>query len=154
MSHDVVIDRTFAAPIEVVWQLWTTAEHFGAWYGPVGARVTVEAFDVRVGGKRRISMEVDTPGGPMRMWFTGEHLEVVEPVRLVYTEAMTTSDGHVAAPAGHPSTTEVRVELTAVDGGTRMVLTHVGVPAGSPGAAGWAMALEKLAAHLATTAGA
>ena len=29
-----------------------------------------------------------------------------------------------------------------------MVLTHVGVPAGSPGAAGWAMALDKLAAYL------
>ena len=34
-------------------------------------------------------------------------------------------------------------------GRTKMVLTHVGVPAGSPGAAGWAMAVEKLGALLA-----
>jgi len=29
------------------------------------------------------------------------------------------------------------------------VLTHVGIPHDSPGAAGWAMALDKLAAYLA-----
>ncbi len=51
-------------------------------------------------------------------------------------------------PEGHPTTTEVRVELERLDGGTRMVLTHTGVPADSPGAAGWSMALDKLAVHL------
>jgi hypothetical protein len=49
-----------------------------------------------------------------------------------------------AMPAGHPATTEVRVELESIDSGTRMVLTHVGIPAGSPGAVGWTMALDKL----------
>jgi hypothetical protein len=34
----------------------------------------------------------------------------------------------MGVPDGHPTTTEVRVELAAVDGRTRMVLTHVGVP--------------------------
>jgi hypothetical protein len=32
-------------------------------------------------------------------------------------------------------------------------MTHVGVPSGSPGAAGWTMALDKLAAHVATQSG-
>ena len=32
-------------------------------------------------------------------------------------------------------------------GGTKQVLRHVGIPADSPGAIGWAMALDKLAAH-------
>ena len=53
-------------------------------------------------------------------------------------------------PEGHPSATEVRVELDDVDGHTRMVMTHVGVPSDSPGAAGWAMAFDKLATHVAT----
>ncbi|HEX3705041.1 MAG TPA: SRPBCC domain-containing protein [Mycobacteriales bacterium] len=46
----------------------------------------------------------------------------------------------------------MRVELEDVDGGTRMVMTHSGVPADSPGAAGWTMALDKLAAHVARVA--
>ena len=35
---------------------------------------------------------------------------------------------------------DVRVELEEVGGRTRMVLTHRGIPADSPCAAGWAMA--------------
>lgn len=34
-----------------------------------------------------------------------------------------------------------------------MVLTHLGVPAGSPGEEGWPMALDKLAVHLGAVAG-
>lgn len=149
----VVIERTFDAPIEQVWQMWTVPEHFQAWYGPTGASIPVANLDVRVGGTRRISMKMDTPGGPMQMWFTGEHREVVENERLVYTEMMTDEDGNPASPEGmglpdgHP-VTEVRVELDTVDGRTRMVMTHIGVPADSPGAAGWTMAFDKLAAYL------
>jgi hypothetical protein len=51
---------------------------------------------------------------------------------------------------GHPTTTEVRVELKQLDGVTKMVMTHAGIPSDSPGAAGWTMALDKLAARVAT----
>lgn len=80
------------------------------------------------------------------MWFTGEFREVVENERLVYTEAVTDEDGNT--PGGHPAITEVRVELEDLGGRTRMVLTHAGVPGDSAGAAGWAMALDKLARHV------
>jgi hypothetical protein len=67
---------------------------------------------------------------------------------------MADENGHVMSPedmgmpAGHPTTTEVRVELEDLGGRTKMVMTHVGIPADSPGAAGWTMAFDKLAAHL------
>jgi uncharacterized protein YndB with AHSA1/START domain len=68
VAHDaVVIERSFAAPVELPWRLWTEPEHFAAWYGPAGARVVVAKMDVRVGGARLVGMEVDTPGGPVRM---------------------------------------------------------------------------------------
>ena len=47
-------------------------------------------------------------------------------------------------------TTEIHVELMNVDGRTKMVLTHVGIPSDSPGAAGWSMALDKLTALVAS----
>ena len=43
----------------------------------------------------------------------------------------------------------IAVELEDLGGRTRMVLTHIGVPADSPGAAGWNMALDKLGARVA-----
>ena len=151
----VVIERSFDAPVNLIWQMWTDPHHFAAWHGPDGATIPVAQMDVRVGGARLVSMNVETANGPMQMWFTGEYREVVENQRLVYTEAMSDEQGTVLSPAevgmpdGHPTTTEVQVELEAVDGGTKMVMTHLGIPAGSPGAAGWAMAFGKLDAHVA-----
>jgi uncharacterized protein YndB with AHSA1/START domain len=150
----VVIERILDAPTDLVWQLWTDPEHFKAWYGPGGATVPVANMDVRVGGTRLVCMEMETPDGTMQMWFTGEYREIVENVRLVYTESMSDENGNVVAPSdmgmpdGHPTTTEVMVELEDVGGRTKMVMTHAGVPADSPGAVGWAMAFDKLAAHV------
>ena len=154
----VVIERSFDAPVEQIWQMWTVPEHFQAWYGPTGASIPVAKMDVRVGGTRLICMEMQTPGGPMQMWFAGEYREVVENERLVYTEAMSDEDGNPAATSsmGLPdehSLTEVRVELEVVEGLTRMTMTHVGIPADSPGATGWTMALDKLAAYVETNRG-
>jgi len=150
----VVIERVFDAPVDLIWRMWTRPEHFKAWYGPGGASIPVAKMDVRVGGTRLVCMEVQAPNGAMRMWFTGEYREVVENERLVYTESMADENGNVLAasdmgmPAGHPTTTEVRVELEQVGGRTKMVMTHTGIPSDSPGAAGWAAAFDKLAAHV------
>ncbi len=153
-DNSVRIERTFEAPVDLIWRMWTDPDHFAAWYGPNGATVPVANMDLRVGGARLVGMEVQTPNGPMRMWFTGEFREVVEHRRLVYSEAMADANGNVLSPAdagmpeGHPTTTEVIVELEDLGDRTRMVLTHAGVPADSPGATGWKMALDKLAARV------
>jgi uncharacterized protein YndB with AHSA1/START domain len=153
-GQNLVVERILQASPELVWKMWTDPEHFAAWYGPAGATIPVAKMDVRIGGSRLLCLEMTTPNGTMQMWFVGEYLEVIENQRLVYTDSMSDEKGNVKSPQqmgmpeGHPTTTEVRVELESVSGGTRMVLTHIGVPAGSPGAAGWAMALDKLEASL------
>jgi uncharacterized protein YndB with AHSA1/START domain len=152
-ENAVVIERSFDAPVDAVWRMWTDAEAFKAWYGPQGAQIPEAVLDVRVGGARRVCMEMETPGGPMRMWFTGEHREVVPMRRLVYTESMTDAEGNIVvppgAPDGHPATTEVRVDFDGNSERTSIVLTHVGIPADSPGATGWLMAFDKLTKELA-----
>lgn len=154
-GNAVVIERVFDAPVDVIWRMWTDPGHFAAWYGPDGATVPVAKMDVRVGGARLVEMQMQTPTGLMRMWFTGEYREVVEHRRLVYTESLSDETGRVLSPVeaglpdGHPTQTQVIVELDDQGGRTKMVMTHVGVPAGSPGAAGWGMALDKLVALVA-----
>lgn len=149
-DHAVTIERTVDAPIALLWELWTRPEHFGAWYGPDGARLPVVEMDVRAGGRRHFCMEMDTPDGPMRMWFVGEYREVSPTTRLVYTENMSNENGDVLTPADmgmpgdHPATTEVTVELEDRGDQTHMVMTHVGIPADSPGAMGWRMAIDAL----------
>jgi len=156
--NTVVIERVIEAPVDLVWRMWTEPEHFAAWYGPAGAAIPVARMDVRVGGTRLVCMELHTPHGTTRMWFTGEYREVVEKTRLVYTEAMSDEHGNVLSPAemglpeGHPATTEIRVELDDMGGRSRMVVTHVGVADDSPGAAAWRAALDKLAVQVASHA--
>ena len=150
----VVIERLFEAPVDLIWKMWTEAEHFKQWYGPSGASIPTARMDVRVGGRRLICMEMQTPNGIMQMWFTGEYREVVPAKRLVYTESVSDETGNVISPAdmgmpeGHPDTTEVTIELEDIGGRTKMVMTHAGIPDDSAGAAGWGMAFDKLAAYV------
>ena len=156
----VVIERTFDAPVDLIWQMWTEPEHFAAWYGPDGATIPVAKMDVRVGGTRLVCMEMQTPNGPMQMWFTGEYREVVENERLVYTESMSdetrqrvVARPRWACPTGTRRRPRSRVELEDIGGRTKMVMTHAGIPADSPGAAGWTMAFDKLAAYVTEQSG-
>jgi uncharacterized protein YndB with AHSA1/START domain len=150
----VVIERSFDAPVDLIWKMWTDPEHFRSWYGPDGATIPVAKMNVRVGGRRLVGIEMQTPDGAMQMWFTGEYREVVKNERLVYTESMSDENGNVSSPAdsgmpaGHPMTTEVCVELEDIGGRTKMVMTHTGIPSDSPGAAGWLMAFDKLTAYV------
>nr|WP_298897700.1 SRPBCC domain-containing protein [uncultured Altererythrobacter sp.] len=150
----VRIERELSAPIKEVWAMWTVAERFAQWYGPNGMTVSVIEMDLVKGGKRMISMEMQSPERSMKMWFSGEHTDVTEPTRLSYTESMCDEQGklippeQMGMPPGHPDVTEVVVQLEQVGTGTMMKLTHIGVPADSGGAGGWAQAIEKLAKQL------
>jgi uncharacterized protein YndB with AHSA1/START domain len=46
----VVFDRTYDAPVEDLWALWTTKEGFESWWGPEGFRVEVHELNPIVGG--------------------------------------------------------------------------------------------------------
>jgi uncharacterized protein YndB with AHSA1/START domain len=155
VSEDaVVIERTFDAAVDLIWQMWTDPEHFKNWYGPKGFTVPVADMDMRVGGTRLICMA--SPDGSMKMWTTGEYTEIVANKRLVYTESPADENGNVVSPSamgmpdGYPATTEVTVLLEDLGRRTKMVMTHAGVPADSPGASGWNQAFDKLADHIET----
>lgn len=158
-TQDVQIERTFDAPIDLIWAMWTEAEHFANWYGPMGATIPRVDMEVVVGGHRHVAMEMETPDGPMQMFFIGEYREVEPKTRLVYTESMADADGkamtaeQMGMPAGAPVETSVVVELTDLGDRTSMILTHVGVPTDSPEAQGWSMAIGKLEARIAAISG-
>lgn len=148
----VRIERVLDAPIDLVWKLWTDPALFKQWYGPTGMSVPIAEMDVRVGGTRKVSMAMKSAERSMEMWFIGVYKEVSAPERLVYTESMCDADGNIISPRStgmpdsFPDITEVIVELREMDGKTRMVMVHVGVVEGTPGAGGWNQAFDKLAA--------
>ena len=151
----VKIERTFDAPIEDVWRMWTDAAMFQKWYGPKGFSVPTAEMDITQGGTRKIQMEMVTPERTMSMWFIGVYKEVDAPKRLVYTESMCEPDGTLippqamGMPEGHPDVTEVIVDLREEGGKTHMTMVHWGVPAGTAGEGGWMQAIDALGELLA-----
>lgn len=56
-----VLERTYRARVEELWDLWTTKEGFESWWGPEGFRAEVHAIEARPGGALHYDMIADTP---------------------------------------------------------------------------------------------
>ena len=80
---EIVMERTFDAPAQLVFDCWTKPEHIARWFGVPRAKMTVCEVDLRAGGAWKYTMGADW--GEMTMF--GIFHEVSPPNRLVYTEA-------------------------------------------------------------------
>jgi uncharacterized protein YndB with AHSA1/START domain len=79
---ELVYERVFDAPRDLVWKVMTDPARITQWWGPHGYTTTVVEMDVRPGGRWRFINH--SPGGDDAP-FKGEYLEVVPPERLVQT---------------------------------------------------------------------
>ena len=82
---ELVITRTFDAPVHLVFEAWTTADLFRQWWVPAssGAILLSCEQDVRVGGSYRL--EFAHPAAATPMAFFGRYVDVVPDARLVWT---------------------------------------------------------------------
>src|SRR4029077_10253518 len=55
-DREIVIERLLDAPRELVFEVFTSADHLARWWGPTGFSVTTYAFDFQVGGVWRFVM--------------------------------------------------------------------------------------------------
>ena len=76
---DLVMERIFDAPRELVWKVMTDPERITLWWGPHGYTTTVLEMDARTGGRWRVINH--TTGGEDAP-FPGEYLKVEPPERL------------------------------------------------------------------------
>jgi uncharacterized protein YndB with AHSA1/START domain len=80
-DREIVTTRTFEAPRDLVFKMWTDRRHIEQWWGPNGFTTTIQEMDVRPGGMWRFVMH-GPDGTDYQNRITYE--EVVEPERLVY----------------------------------------------------------------------
>ena len=60
-NRTLTLERTFKAPIKLVWEAWTQPEHIAQWWGPKGMETQVIKHDFTVGGQWKYVMKM--PGG-------------------------------------------------------------------------------------------
>ena len=79
-DRELIITRTFNAPLELVFDAWTDPKHMANWWGPHGMTTPVCEIDARTGGAYRITMR--TPDGvdyPIK----GVFQKIIKPTLLV-----------------------------------------------------------------------
>lgn len=50
-DRELRLSRKLNAPIDLVWEVWTTPEHIANWWGPNGFTNTIHKMDLKPGGE-------------------------------------------------------------------------------------------------------
>ena len=82
-KRTLTLERTFDAPLQLVWDAWTQPEHIANWWAPPGMQTTIKKHDFREGGEWEYSMKM--PDGKEFLGF-GTYARIVEP-ELIETSA-------------------------------------------------------------------
>jgi uncharacterized protein YndB with AHSA1/START domain len=111
-DREVVVTRSFDAPVRLVYAAWSRADLFAKWWVPRSLGMTLRSceMDVRTGGTYRLVFGED-PANTMA--FFGTYLDVVPEQRIVWTNEESGDAGSVTT-----ATFEER------DGRTHLVLTE------------------------------
>jgi len=152
-ERELVIQRVFDAPRELVWKAWTEPERVMRWWGPKGYTSPAAEIDLRVGGKYLWAMR--SPEG-QDLWSTGVYREIVPLERMVCTNSFADENGNVVPASHYGMTADLPLEMVAtvtfeeIDGKTKLTLRQ-GMPAGEMSEMaeiGWNESFDKLAASL------
>jgi len=84
-EHELLIERVFNTPRELVFKAWTDPQHARQWFGPRDHPAREVTMDVRPGGRWRGCLRSIETG--QELWLGGVYREIVPPERLVFTFA-------------------------------------------------------------------
>ncbi|MGO9759273.1 MAG: SRPBCC family protein, partial [Roseiarcus sp.] len=84
-SNPLVIARSFAAPRELVFKAWSSADHIKRWFSPEGCSVPEAEVDFRPGGAFVVCMRL--PDG-RDFWSRGAFGEISPPRRLSFVSSV------------------------------------------------------------------
>jgi uncharacterized protein YndB with AHSA1/START domain len=122
----IVIERTYRARVEDVWDLWTTKQGFESWWGPRGFRVDVSTLEARVGGALHYDMIADAPEMVAEMKKMGAPIS--HPTRSRFTELKPRERLVIRnvidfLPGVTPYEADIAVDFVVTGASVRMVVT-------------------------------
>lgn len=82
-NDNFVINRSFEAPFDLMFEMVTNPTHLMKWLPPVGFKMNYIKADIQEGGSSFYCMN-NTEG--MKMYGKAKYLEITKPTRIVYTQ--------------------------------------------------------------------
>lgn len=93
-----VINRSFDAPIETMFEMWSKPEQVAKWSAPTGFTMEFRRIDLRTGGHAFYSMG----NGQFTMYGRVDYLDVRAPDRLQYVQSFADEHGNISRHPGAP----------------------------------------------------
>jgi uncharacterized protein YndB with AHSA1/START domain len=80
-DRELIISRLLNAPVDLVWEVWTNAEHIKNWWGPNGFTNTIHSMDLKKDGEWNLVMH-----GPDGTDYKNKSvfIEIVKHKKIVY----------------------------------------------------------------------
>jgi uncharacterized protein YndB with AHSA1/START domain len=156
-----VINRSFDAPLELMFEMWTDPKHFSQWLAPTGLDMQFIRADIRPGGSTFYLM---SGNGDVKLYGRADYLKIRKPDCIVYAQQFCDQNEkvirHPMAPVW-PETMLTTVDLTE-EGPDRTRVTVTWEPYGvttpeefdafiklkGSMTQGWTGSFDKLEAHL------
>lgn len=117
-EQEFIVERQFAAPRALVFQVFTQPEHLKRWWAPQPYTVPTCTIDLQPGGIWHYAMR--SPEG-QEHWARSVYREITPPEKLVYTS--TFADEYANPIEGIPE--HLTTILFAEEGGKTRVTAHV-----------------------------
>lgn len=87
-----VINRTFDAPVDTVFEMWIDPRHLAQWMPPTGSTMHFISTDVREGGSSLFGMS----DGKSTMYGRIGYLTIERPDRIIYTQQFCDQHGNIS----------------------------------------------------------
>lgn len=145
--------RTVHAPRQLVFDVWTKAEHLQHWFSPNGYTVHGVESDPRPGGVFRLIMRNAAGEG---FWSVGNYLEVDPPRRVVTHVGGEAPDGSLMFEVINTAVFEEQGEKTIIHASGEVIAIHdpeIGAAAMAGMNEGWKQTLDRFEARLARVVG-
>lgn len=120
-GRDLILEREFNAPRELVFEAFSKAEHLKKWWSPEGWSTPVCEMDFRPGGTWRYCMKCTDESQEeygMESWGKAVYQEIIEPEKIVQIDSFTDSEGNIAEEM--PST-KMTINFIEQDGKTKLI---------------------------------
>lgn len=82
-AEKFVINRTFDAPLDLMFELWTKPEHISKWLPPTGFQMEFIRADIKPGGG---SLYFMSNGADVKMYGRAKYLDIHKPDTIIYTQ--------------------------------------------------------------------
>jgi uncharacterized protein YndB with AHSA1/START domain len=105
MAKQIEVTKTFNAPVELVWKVWTDPELVKRWWGPKHYTSPVAKIDFQEGGKSIVCMKAPKEMGGQEFYSVWMYVKIIPFKTIEFIQSLSDKDGNKTDPSklGLPS---------------------------------------------------